>query len=98
MAFSKSTSTLLLVVYFAACAVFGVALGHRRQSAAVRKTGLALALLAAATAVYGTTSFFVVGLRVLAYLVISAFLLGIAYWYRRPGTNERPPAEATAAP
>jgi hypothetical protein len=98
MAFSKSTSTLLLVVYFAACAIFGVALGHKRQSAGVRKTGLALALLAAATAVYGATSFFVVGLRVLAYLVISAFLLGIAYWYRRPGTNERPPAEATAAP
>ena len=98
MAFSKSTSTLLLVVYFAACAILGVALGHKRQSAGVRKTGLALALLAAATAVYGATSFFVVGLRVLAYLVISAFLLGIAYWYRRPGTNERPPAEATAAP
>ena len=98
MAFSKSTSTLLLVVYFAACAVFGVALGHQRHSAGVRKTGLALALLAAATAVYGATSFFVVGMRVLAYLVISAFLLGIAYWYRRPGSAERPPAEATATP
>ena len=98
MAFSKSTSTLLLVVYFAACAVFGVALGHKRQTGGVRKTGLALALLAAATAVYGATSFFVVGLRVLAYLVISAFLLGIAYWYRRPGAIERPAAEATAAP
>lgn len=98
MAFSKSTSTLLLVVYFAACAVFGVALGHWRQSGGVRKTGLALALLAAGTAVYGATSFFVVGMRVLAYLVISAFLLGIAYWYRRPGSAERPPAEATATP
>ncbi|HEV8216167.1 MAG TPA: hypothetical protein VGP95_10045, partial [Gemmatimonadaceae bacterium] len=97
MAFSKSTSTLLLVVYFAACAVFGVAFGHRRQSGGVRKTGLALALLSAATAVYGATSFFVVGMRVLAYLVISAFLLGIAYWYRRPGSMERPPTGATAA-
>ncbi len=97
MAFSKSTSTLLLVVYFAACAVFGVALGHRRQSGGVRKTGLALALLAAATAVYGATSFFVVGMRVLAYLVISAFLLGIAYWYRRPGSLDRPVTEAAAA-
>jgi hypothetical protein len=87
MAFSKSTSTLLLVVYFAACAVAGVALGHRRQSPGARRTGLALALLAAGTAVYGATSFFVVGMRVLAYLVISAFLLGIAYWYRRPGAE-----------
>ena len=98
MAFSRSTSTLLLVVYFATCAVFGVALGHQRHSAGVRKTGLVLALLAAATAVYGATSFFVVGLRVLAYLVISAFLLGIAYWYRRPGTEERTVAEAAVTP
>ena len=98
MAFSRSTATLLLVVYFAACAVLGVALGHRRQSAGFRKTGLALALLAAGTAVYGATSFFVVGMRVLAYLVISAFLLGIAYWYRRPGSIERPATEATATP
>jgi hypothetical protein len=97
-AFSKSTSTLLLVVYFAACAVAGVALGHRRQFPGVRRTGLALALLAAATAVYGATSFFVVGMRVLAYLVISAFLLGIAYWYRRPGSADQPRTEATAAP
>jgi len=98
MAFSRSTSTLLLVVYFAVCAVFGVAFGHRRQSGGVRKTGLALALLSAGTAVYGATSFFVVGMRVLAYLVISAFLLGIAYWYRRPGSLERPPTGATATP
>lgn len=85
MAFSRSTSTLLLVVYFAATAVAGVAVGHIRQSAGTRKVGLALALLAAATAVYGATSYFEVGVRVLAYLVTSAFLLGIAYWYRRPG-------------
>ncbi|HTJ21144.1 MAG TPA: DUF2339 domain-containing protein [Gemmatimonadaceae bacterium] len=85
MAFSRSTSTLLLVVYFAATAVAGVAVGHVRQSPGTRKVGLALALLAAATAVYGATSYFVVGVRVLAYLVTSAFLLGIAYWYRRPG-------------
>ena len=98
MAFSRSTSTLLLVVYFAVCAVFGVAFGHRLQSGGVRKTGLALALLSAGTAVYGATSFFVVGMRVLAYLVISAFLLGIAYWYRRPGSLERPPTGATATP
>ena len=84
-AFSRSTSTLLLVIYFAATAVAGVAFGHTRQSAGTRKVGLALALLAAATAVYGATSYFEVGVRVLAYLVTSAFLLGIAYWYRRPG-------------
>ena len=95
IAFSRSTSTLLLVIYFAACAVAGVAVGHTRQSGGARKVGLALALLAAATAVYGATSFFEVGVRVLAYLVTSAFLLGIAYWYRRPGQLD---GAKTAAP
>jgi hypothetical protein len=71
------------VIYFAATAVTAVAVGHMRRSPELRQLGLALALLAAATAVYGATTYFDVGARVLAYLVTSAFLLGIAYWYRR---------------
>ena len=82
-AFSRSTSTLLLVTYFASTAVAAVAVGHIRRSPELRQLGLGLALLAAATAVYGATTYFDVGARVLAYLVTSAFLLGIAYWYRR---------------
>ena len=86
-AFSRSTSTLLLVIYFAATAVAAVAAGHVGRSAGLRQIGLALALLAAATAVYGATTYFDVGARVLAYLITSAFLLGIAYWYRRRGVE-----------
>ena len=89
-AFSRSTSTLFLVIYFAATAIAAVAVGHIRRSPELRQLGLALALLAAATAVYGATTYFDVGARVLAYLVTSAFLLGIAYWYRRR------PSESTA--
>ena len=89
-AFSRSTSTLLLVIYFAATAVAAVAVGHVRRAPELRQLGLALALLAAATAVYGATTYFDVGARVLAYLITSAFLLGIAYWYRRR------PVESTA--
>jgi hypothetical protein len=54
-------------------------------SARLRQIGLCLALAAAATSVYGASTYFDIGARVLAYLVTSAFLLGIAYWYRRPG-------------
>jgi hypothetical protein len=86
MAYSASTSTLLLVTYFAATAVLSVAAGRMRGSARLRQLGLFLAVVAAATAVYGATTYFDVGARILAYLVTSAFLLGIAYWYRRPGT------------
>jgi hypothetical protein len=35
--------------------------------------------------VYGANTYFDFGARIAAYLVTSAFLLGIAYWYRRPG-------------
>ncbi|MGH7619320.1 MAG: DUF2339 domain-containing protein [Gemmatimonadaceae bacterium] len=86
MAYSASTSTLLLVTYFAATAVLAVAVGRMNGSAGLRQLGLCLALASAATAVYGATTYFDIGVRIVAYLVTSAFLLGIAYWYRRPGS------------
>jgi hypothetical protein len=87
MAYSPSTSTLLLVTYFAATAVASVAAGRARRAARLRQAGLALGLVAAATAVYGANTYFDFGARIAAYLVTSAFLLGIAYWYRRPGAS-----------
>lgn len=84
-AYSPSTSTLLLVTYFAATGVACVAAGRARDFALLRQIGLGLALIAAGTAIYGASTFFDFGARILAYLVTSVFLLGIAYWYRRPG-------------
>jgi hypothetical protein len=95
MAYSPSTSTLLLVVYFAITGVGGVAVGRSRHSARLRQVGLVLAIIAAATAFYGASTYFDMGVRIVAYLVTSAFLLGIAYWYRRPGASPASPA-ATA--
>ena len=85
MAYGASTATLLLVTYFAATAVACVGAGQMKHSARLRQTGLALAVGAAATACLGATSYFGPAARIAAYLVTSAFLLGIAYWYRRPG-------------
>ena len=87
MTHSPSISTLLLVIYFAAMAVASVAVGRARRSARIRQVGLFLALAAAATSVYGASTYFDIGIRIVAYLVTSAFLLGIAYWYRRPGAE-----------
>ncbi len=87
MAFSPSTSTLLLVAYFAATAVTCVAAGRVRRKPRTRQAGLALGVTAAVTAVYGASTYFDFGARIVAYLVTSAFLLGIAYWYRRPGSE-----------
>jgi hypothetical protein len=94
MAYSASTSTLLLVTYFAATAVGCVGVGRARNSARLRQVGLALALVATATAFYGATTYFDIAARILAYLVTSAFLLGIAYWYRQTAAAE--PRDATA--
>ncbi len=87
MAYSQSTSILLLVTYFAATAVGCVAAGRARRSARLRQIGLTLAVVAAVTATYGASTYFDFGARIAAYLVTSAFLLGIAYWYRRPGAS-----------
>ncbi|HEY4132720.1 MAG TPA: hypothetical protein VGM50_19050, partial [Gemmatimonadaceae bacterium] len=80
--------TLLLVTYFAVTGVACVGAGRARRSARLRQTGLCLALLAAGTAFYGATSYFDFAARIAAYLVTSAFLLGIAYWYRRSDEGE----------
>lgn len=73
------------MIYFAVTAIAAVAVGHLRNSARNRQIGLALALAAAATSGHGAATYFDVGARVLAYLITSAFLLAIAYWYRRRG-------------
>jgi hypothetical protein len=91
-AFSATAAMLLLVTYFAATAVGCVAVGRWRSSSRLRQIGLALAIVSAATAVYGAHAYFDFGARIVAYLVTSAFLLGIAYWYRRPGPAPSPAA------
>jgi hypothetical protein len=89
-AYSATASTLLLVTYFAATGVACVAVGRSRRSSRLRQLGLGLAVVSAATAVYGAHAYFDFGARIVAYLVISAFLLGIAYWYRQPGPSPSP--------
>jgi hypothetical protein len=97
MAYSPSTATLLLVTYFAATAVSCVGAGRIRRSARLRQVGLGLALTAAATAFYGATTYFDFAARIAAYLVTSAFLLGIAYWYRRPGAGTADESQPSTA-
>ena len=88
MAFSPSTSTLLLVVWYAVTAVVCVGVGRAKSPSRLRQLGLVLAVVTAVTALYGASTYFETGARITAYLVTAAFLLGIAYWYRRPGTSD----------
>ena len=83
-AISPSTSSLLLIGYYAVTSAGFVGWGRARRSARLRRIGLGLGLVAAFLAVRGAWQLPSAGSRILAYLVVSGFLLGIAWWYRQP--------------
>ncbi len=84
-AISETAATLLLVTYYASTSVVAVGLGRAQSIAGLRHVGLGLGLLAAATAIRGARRLEDVWAEIVAYLVTSVFLLGIAWWYRRRG-------------
>jgi hypothetical protein len=94
-AFNPTIATLLRVTYYAATSVGAVGIGRARQIAVLRHIGLALAVLAAGTALYGARKLDAIGARIGADLVAAVFLLGIAYWYRKPGSVREPPSLAS---
>src|SRR6267378_4041333 len=90
-AISPSTSSLLLVGYYAISSVAFVGWGRARRSPGLRRVGLGLGLVAAFLAARGAWQLDAPGTRIAAYLVVSGFLLGIAWWYRQP--DEAPLAQ-----
>ena len=86
-AVGPSASTLLLVTYYAVCSVASVGLGRARDLIRLRQIGLVLALAASGLAIHGAFQLASVGARIGACLVASAFLLGIAWWYRQPAAQ-----------
>ena len=91
-AVSRPVATLLVVTYYAASSVACVGVGRARGQAKLRHLGLALGVAAAVLALKAAFGFDSVGTRIGAYLVVSGFLLGIAWWYRRPGADPAPDA------
>lgn len=89
-AVSAMVSTLFLVFYYAATSVAAVGVGRARSMRLLRHAGLALAVLAAGTALYGARRLDAIGARITADLVAAVFLLAIAYWYRKPGSSTTP--------
>lgn len=91
-AFSRTVATLLLVSYYATTSVAAVGVGRARGVRLLRHAGLALAVFAAAMALYGARRLDAVGARITADLVAAVFLLAIAYWYRKPGASITEPS------
>ena len=81
-AFSADVSTFLLIAYYASCGVFAIQQGRVRNEGRLRQAGLALAVLAALYAIGAAAGVQQIGLRVGSYLLVGAFLLGVAWLYR----------------
>lgn len=90
-AFNPTAAMLLRVTYYASTSVLSVGAGRARGDALLRHVGLGLAVLAAATALYGARRLDAIAARIGADLVAAVFLLAIAYWYRKPGTERAGP-------
>jgi hypothetical protein len=91
-AVNPSAATLLIVTYYAGSSVACVGFGRSRGEARLRHIGLGLGVIAALVALKAAWGFNSTATRIGAYLVVSAFLLGIAWWYRRPGAQPGPDA------
>ena len=86
-AINETLATLFRVTYYAVTSVAAVGVGRARANALLRHAGLGLAIIAAATALYGARNLEEIAARIAADLVAAVFLLGIAYWYRTPGSS-----------
>lgn len=94
-AISREMSTFLVILYFAATGVGAILLGRTRALPPARHAGLALAILAGLKAL-AQASALGFGLRLSSYLVVGAFLLGVAYLYRATAEGGR--ESSVAAP
>jgi uncharacterized membrane protein len=84
-AFSPDVSTFALIAYYATCGVIAIQQGRVRGEGRLRQVGLSLAVLAALYAIIAASDVQQIGLRVGSYLLVGAFLLGVAWWYRGEG-------------
>ena len=89
-AFSRDLATFLLIGYYAVTGVTTIFAGRRMGLPGARRAGLALAVYAALKALAQSAGIDDVALRVGSFLLVGAFLLGVAWWYR---ANESEVAE-----
>lgn len=90
-AWSASISAFLLAAYYAVGGVAAIFVGRSRGIPLLRQLGLALCVIAALTTILESSAR-EIGWKVASYILVGAFLLGVAYWYRVTGSvREREP-------
>jgi hypothetical protein len=97
-AWSPDISDFLLAAYYAISGVAAIFLGRSRSIPLLRQIGLGLCVFAALTTIMESSTRDI-GWKVASYILVGAFLLGVAYWYRATGTRgELPPAKPAGDP
>jgi uncharacterized membrane protein len=86
-AFSADISTFVVIAYFALCGAIAIGQGRSRGIGHLRQIGLGFSVLAALYAISAASDVQQIGLRVGSYLLVGAFLLGVAWWYRGDGAT-----------
>lgn len=95
-AWSRDVSAFLLAAYYALAGVAAIFLGRSRAIPLLRQAGLGLCVFAAVATIMESSTRDI-GWKVASYIVVGAFLLGVAYWYRATGTKREDPASDRGA-
>jgi hypothetical protein len=91
-AIAPNVAILLLVSWYAIGSVAAVGAGRSLAIARLRHAGLCLGVVAALLALKVAWRLDNTAARIGSYMVVSSFLLGIAWWYRKPGAEGPPEA------
>ena len=82
---SYDVATALVTLYFAVVGVGAINFGRVRAIPLVRHIGLGLCVFAALLALGRTSRVDSGGLKAATFVLVSLFLLAVAYWYRKQG-------------
>ena len=82
---SYDVATALVTLYFAVVGVGSIHFGRVRVIPVVRHIGLGLCVVAALLALGRTSRVDSGGLKAATFVLVSLFLLAVAYWYRKQG-------------
>ena len=85
---ARDVATSLVTLYFALVGVGAIHYGRVRSVAISRHTGLGLCVIAAGMAISRVWGLETIGIKAGTFVLVSLFMLAVAYWYRRAGEEQ----------
>jgi uncharacterized membrane protein len=85
---SHDVATSLVTLYFAIVGVGAIHYGRIRSVPVSRHVGLGLCVVAAGMAISRVWGLGDIGIKAGTFVLVSLFMLGVAYWYRQAGEEE----------